>query len=85
MCEIHVERVDRLLTVPSRILDRSLNPEALSNRQAVCEPSRPIALYLAAAAVVTLIAALFMRETKGIDLATVDQADRDDLAKAGVA
>ena len=44
----------------------------------------PIALYLAAAAVVTLIAALFMRETKGIDLATVDQADRDDLAKAGV-
>ena len=45
----------------------------------------PIALYLAAAAVVTLIAALFMRETKGIDLATVDQADRDDLAKAGVA
>ena len=34
---------------------------------------------------VTLIAALFMRETKGIDLATVDQADRDDLAKAGVA
>ena len=45
----------------------------------------PIALYLAAAAVVTLIAALFMRETKGIDLATVDQADRDDLARAGVA
>ena len=45
----------------------------------------PIALYLAGAAVVTLIAALFMRETKGIDLATVDQADRDDLAKAGVA
>ena len=47
--------------------------------------SVPIALYLAGAAVVTLIAALFMRETKGIDLATVDQADRDDLAKAGVA
>ncbi len=45
----------------------------------------PIALYLAAAAVVTLIAVVFMRETKGIDLATVDQADRDDLAKAGVA
>ena len=45
----------------------------------------PIALYLAAAAVVTLVAALFMRETNGIDLESVDQADRDDLAKAGVA
>ena len=42
----------------------------------------PIALYLAAAAVVTLVAALFTRETKGIDLATIDQADRDDLAKS---
>jgi MFS family permease len=47
--------------------------------------SVPIALYLAAAAVVTLVAALFLRETKGIDLASVDRADRDDLAKAGVA
>jgi hypothetical protein len=27
----------------------------------------------------------FTRETKGIDLAAVDQADRDDLAKAGAA
>jgi hypothetical protein len=35
--------------------------------------------------VVTLIAALFMRETNGIDLESVDQADRDHLAKAGVA
>lgn len=43
----------------------------------------PIAVYLAAAAAVTLVAALFMRETNGIDLETVDQADRDDLAKAG--
>ena len=43
----------------------------------------PIALYLAGAAVITLIAALFMRETNGIDLETVDQADREDLAKAG--
>ena len=45
----------------------------------------PIALYLAAAAVITLVAALFTRETKGIDLATLDQADREELAKAGVA
>jgi MFS family permease len=45
----------------------------------------PIALYLAGAAVVTLIAALFMRETNGIDLGTVDQADREELSKAGIA
>lgn len=45
----------------------------------------PIALYLAGAAVITLIAALFMRETKGIDLETVDEADREELAKSGAA
>jgi hypothetical protein len=46
---------------------------------------RVVAASMAGAAVVTLIAVYFTRETKGIDLATVDQADRDDLAKAGVA
>jgi MFS family permease len=44
----------------------------------------PIALYLAAASVITLIAALFMRETKDLDLAGLDEADREELAKAGV-
>ncbi|KUH80001.1 MULTISPECIES: MFS transporter [unclassified Mycobacterium] len=44
----------------------------------------PIALYLAAASVITLMAALFTRETKGLDLATLDAADREQLAKAGV-
>ena len=44
----------------------------------------PIAIYLAAAAVVTLVAALFMRETNGIDLESVDEADREELARAGV-
>ncbi|MGH3676056.1 MAG: MFS transporter [Mycobacterium sp.] len=44
----------------------------------------PIALYLAGAAVITLIAALFMRETKDLDLAALDEADREELAKAGV-
>jgi hypothetical protein len=52
--------------------------------QASNEPG-PIALCLAGAAVITLIAVYFTRETKGIDLATVDRADREDLAKAGVA
>jgi MFS family permease len=46
--------------------------------------SVPIALYLAGAAVVTLVAALSMRETNGIDLASIDRADREELAKAGV-
>ena len=44
----------------------------------------PIAIYLAGAAVITLVAALFSRETNGIDLTTLDEADREDLAKAGV-
>lgn len=42
----------------------------------------PIALYLAGAAAITLVAALLTRETNGIDLETLDQADRDDLARA---
>jgi MFS family permease len=44
----------------------------------------PIALYLAGAAVITLVAALFMRETKDLDLETLDEADRANLAKAGL-
>ncbi len=44
----------------------------------------PIALYLAGAAVITLVAALFTRETNGIDLEDLDRADRDELAKAGI-
>lgn len=43
----------------------------------------PIAIYLAAASVVTLIAVLVMRETNGLDLETIDVADREELAKAG--
>ncbi|GAY19160.1 MFS transporter [Mycobacterium sp. shizuoka-1] len=37
----------------------------------------PIAIYLAAAAVITLIALAFARETKGIDLADIDTADAE--------
>ncbi|OBI72105.1 MFS transporter [Mycobacterium sp. E740] len=44
----------------------------------------PIALYLAGASLITLVAALFTRETKGLDLNTLDVADRDALARAGV-
>lgn len=41
----------------------------------------PIALYLAGAAVISLIALVFTRETRGIDLAAVDTAD--DAARVG--
>ena len=41
----------------------------------------PIAIYLAAASVVTIIAVWFARETKGIDLADVDAADARALDK----
>ncbi len=37
--------------------------------------SVPIAVYLALAALVTLIALAFTRETKGVDLADIDAAD----------
>jgi hypothetical protein len=50
----------------------------------VYDSSVPIAVYLAGASVVTLIAALFMRETDGIDLGILDEADREELAKSGV-
>ena len=45
----------------------------------IYDSSVPIALYLAGAAVVTLIAVLFARETKGIDFAVVDRADAGNL------
>jgi len=66
------------------IVAGSLAPIIAVKLLEVYDSSVPIALYLAGAAVITLIAVYFTRETKGIDLATVDQADRDDLAKAGV-
>ena len=37
--------------------------------------SVPIAIYLAIAAMVTLVAVYFARETKGVDLADIDAAD----------
>jgi MFS family permease len=46
--------------------------------------SVPIAVYLAAAAVITLVAVYFLRETKGIDLKSLDDADAEELARAGV-
>lgn len=48
----------------------------------IYDSSLPIALYLAGAAVVTLISVVLTRETKGIDLAEVDRADTRRLAEA---
>ncbi|WP_123028287.1 MFS transporter [Mycolicibacterium stellerae] len=44
----------------------------------------PIAIYLATSAAITLVAVFYLRETNGLDLESLDEADRDDLAKAGV-
>ncbi|MDO3636567.1 MFS transporter [Mycolicibacterium arseniciresistens] len=43
--------------------------------------SVPVAIYLAAACAVTLIAVFYTRETRGIDLESLDEADRADLAR----
>ncbi len=43
--------------------------------------SVPIAIYLAIAAAVTVVAVLFTRETTGLDLAELDRADAEDLAR----
>ncbi len=42
----------------------------------------PIAIYLAAACAITLVAVLFTRETNGIDLQTLDDADAREIAGA---
>ncbi|KUI35389.1 MFS transporter [Mycobacterium sp. IS-1496] len=47
----------------------------------VYDSSVPISVYLAVACAITLVAVLFSRETKGIDLADLDVADREDLAR----
>jgi MFS family permease len=66
------------------IVAGSLAPIVAVKLLDVYDSSVPIAVYLAGASVVTLIAALFMRETEGIDLGILDEADREELAKSGV-
>jgi MFS family permease len=45
----------------------------------VYDSSVPVALYLAGACAVTLVAVFFSRETKGIDLKSLDEADATEL------
>jgi hypothetical protein len=66
------------------IVAGSLAPIVAVKLLDVYDSSVPIAVYLAGASVVTLIAALFMRETDGMDLGDLDEADREELAKSGV-
>ena len=46
----------------------------------VYDSSVPIAAYLAASCAVTLVAVVYTRETKGIDLRSLDAADLEDVA-----
>lgn len=64
------------------IVAGSLAPIIAVRLLEVYDSSVPIALYLAAAAVITLIAALFTRETNGIDLTDIDVADAEYRVKA---
>jgi len=66
------------------IVAGSLAPIVAVKLLDVYDSSVPIAVYLAGASVVTLIAALIMRETDGMDLGDLDEADREELAKSGV-
>ena len=47
----------------------------------VYDSSVPVAIYLALACGITLIAVVFTRETKGIDLKALDDADADEIAE----
>jgi uncharacterized membrane protein len=67
------------------IVAGSLAPLIAVKLLQIYDSSVPIALYLAGAAVITLIAVYFTRETKGLDLKTLDDADAEELAKAGAA
>jgi MFS family permease len=49
------------------------------------DSSVPVALYLAAACAITLVAVVFTRETKGIDLKSLDIADAQDVARVDAA
>ncbi|MDX1889915.1 MFS transporter [Mycolicibacterium sp. 050158] len=61
------------------IVAGSLAPIIAVKLLEVYDSSVPIALYLAAACAVTLVAVVFSRETKGIDLKALDVVDADEI------
>jgi metabolite-proton symporter len=62
------------------IVAGSLAPLIAVKLLEIYDSSVPIAVYLAVACAVTLVAVLFTRETNGIDLKTLDDADAEELA-----
>jgi MFS family permease len=62
------------------IVAGSLAPIIAVKLLEVYDSSVPIAVYLAGACAITLVAVLFTRETKGIDLTSLDVADADEMA-----
>jgi hypothetical protein len=62
------------------IVAGSLAPIIAVKLLEVYDSSVPIAVYLAVACAITLVAVLFTRETKGIDLTSLDVADADEMA-----
>jgi MFS family permease len=62
------------------IVAGSLAPIIAVKLLEIYESSVPIAVYLAVACAITLVAVLFTRETKGIDLKSLDVADADEMA-----
>jgi MFS family permease len=68
------------------IVAGSLAPIIAVKLLEIYDSSVPVALYLAVACLITLVAVIFTRETKGIDLKSLDEADvayRADAARAG--
>jgi MFS family permease len=63
------------------IVAGSLAPIIAVKLLEIYDSSVPIAVYLAAACAITLVAVLFTRETKGIDLTSLDVADADEMAE----
>jgi MFS family permease len=62
------------------IVAGSLAPIIAVKLLEIYDSSVPIAVYLAGACAITLVAVLFTRETKGIDLTSLDVADADEMA-----
>jgi MFS family permease len=64
------------------IVAGSLAPIIAVKLLEIYDSSVPIAVYLAAACAITLVAVLFTRETKGIDLKSLDVIDAGEVAAA---
>lgn len=67
------------------IVAGSLAPIIAVKLLEIYDSSVPVALYLAGACAITLVAVIFTRETKGIDLKSLDIADAEDVARVDAA